>query len=177
MKNIVTIPFMVGLATVVSYAQGIPVKMTFSGTGGASAIDLKQPNTHTGEENVAGFGTLGQFTLRDVRASSGTPTPNNTCMGPYFATVSGAAVMRFQDGSVLKLSLEQGGDCIDLVNVVGHCVLVFKITGGTGRFKNASGMLTYSETAVPLTADGTGNPVYFMETGDISGTISGLGGE
>ncbi len=67
----------------------------------------------------------------------------------------------------------QGGDCIDFVHLVGHCTLTLKITGGTGRFKNVSGVLTYTETALPLLADAVSNPVLFSETGTFTGTISG----
>ena len=35
-------------------------------------------------------------------------------------------------------------------------------------------VLTYTETALPLAADGSGAPAFFSETGDITGTISGV---
>ena len=151
--------------------------MTFSGTGAASPIDLKQPGTNTAEENVAGNGALGQFTFRDVRAIATFPQPSSTCSGLFFPSAAGAGVLRFQDGSLLTVTLTQGGDCIDLVHLVGHCTLTFKITGGTGRFKNASGVLTYTETALPVLADASNNPVLFTETGEFTGTISGVGVE
>jgi len=174
MKRITFIAMMVNLAIASAYAQR-PVEMVFSGTGGASSINLKQPNTNTAEENVAGHGTLGQFTFRDVRATSTAPQPSTTCSGLYFPSTSGAALLRFQDGSLLAVNLTQGGDCLDLVAMLGHCTLTFKITGGTGRFKNASGVLTYTETAMPLLGDVSNNPVFFSETGEITGTISGEG--
>jgi len=52
--------------------------------------------------------------------------------------------------------------------------LTFKINGGTGRFKAASGVLTLTETAVPVLADASQTPVFFSETGGFTGTISGL---
>lgn len=177
MKHLTNIVLMANLAIASVYAQHSPVKLTFSGTGAASPIDLKQPNASTAEENVAGQGTLGQFTFRDVRAIATVPQSSTTCSGVYFPSVSGAGLMRFQDGSVLKVTLVEGGDCIDMVNLVGHCTLTLKIIGGTGRFQNASGVLTYSETALPLLADATSYPVFFSETGQITGTISGLGKE
>ena len=165
---------MMNLAIASVYAQQNAVKMTFSGTGAASPIDLKQPNTNTAEENVAGNGTLGPFTFRDVRAIAISPQPFSTCSGLYFPSVAGAGLLRFQDGSLLKVNLTQGGDCIDLVHMVGHCTLILQITGGTGRFKNASGVLTYTETALPVLADALNNPVFFSETGEFTGTISGV---
>ena len=106
-----------------------PVKMTFSGDAGPSAIDLKQPNTNTDEENLAGNGTLGPFTFRLVRASATAPQPSSTCSGPtklYFPNVAGAGLFRFQDGSLLKVNLTQGGDCIDFAAKEAHCTLTFK---------------------------------------------------
>jgi hypothetical protein len=159
-----------------------PVKMVFSGTGAASPIDLKQPNTNTAEENVVGNGTLGPFTFRNVTAIAASPSPEppSTCSGPnqlYFPRVAGAGLLRFQDGSLLTVNLTQGGDCIDFVHLVGHCTLTFKINGGTGRFKNASGDLTYTETALPVLDDALSNPVLFSETGEFTGTISGVSEE
>ena len=69
----------------------------------------------------------------------------------------------------------EGGDCIDLVHLVGHCTLTFQISGGTGRFQGAAGVLTYTETAQPVLADALNNPVFFAETGEFTGTISGVG--
>ncbi|HEY3741735.1 MAG TPA: hypothetical protein VGL53_17910 [Bryobacteraceae bacterium] len=158
------------------YAQ-TQVKMTFSGTGGASTIDLKQSGTSNTEEDVAGHGSLGQFTFRGIRAAGMVPGTSPTCPGLYFASVSGAGVFRFNDGSVLMVTLTDGGDCIDLVQNTGGCVLNFTITGGTGRFKNASGDLTYTESGVPVLSDALDNPVFFLETGKITGTISRIAAE
>ncbi len=141
MKRLATIALMVNLAIANVYAQH-QVKMEFSGTGAASPIDLKAPNTGTAEENVAGDGALGPFTFRDVRASATIPQASTTCTGLYFPNAAGAGLLRFQDGSVLTVNLTQGGDCIDLVHNVAHCTLTFNITGGSGRFKNATGVLT-----------------------------------
>jgi len=59
--------------------------------------------------------------------------------------MGGAGVLRFQDGSLLKINLTQGADCIDLAALQGHCTLTLQITGGTGRFKDALGVLTLTE--------------------------------
>jgi hypothetical protein len=179
MKHIAKVALMLNLGVAGVYAQPGPVTMTFSGTAGASAINLQQPNTSTVEENVAGNGALGPFTFRNVSAEATSPfsQPPSTCSGPthlYFLRVAGAGIFRFQDGSLLKVTLTQGGDCIDLVAVEGHCTLTLQITGGTGRFQGATGVLTYTETAVPVLPDVSGNPVFFTETGEITGTVSGV---
>ena len=73
MKHIATMALMLNLGVAGVYAQRNPVKMTFSGTSGASAINLQQPGTQTGEENFAGNGTLGPFTFRIISGETTSP--------------------------------------------------------------------------------------------------------
>jgi hypothetical protein len=177
MKQIATVALMLNLGVAGVHAQQKPVRMTFSGTGGRSAINLQQPNTNTGEDNLAGDGTLGPFTFRNISAESTIPQLSSTCSGPtqlYFVRVDGAGVFRFQDGSLLKVLLTQGADCIDLAAQAAHCTMTFKIIGGTGRFKGANGILTLTETVLPVLADASHNPVFFASTGEFSGTVSGV---
>ena len=171
---------MLNLGVAGVYAQQNPVNMTFSGTSASSTINLQQPNTHTGEENFAGNGTLGPFTFRNISAETNSPQPSSTCSGStkvYFSSVAGAAVFRFQDGSLLKVTLTQAGDCIDFAVLEAHCTMTFQITGGTGRFKDASGVLTLTETVLPVLADAFHNPVFFASTGEFTGTVSGVAAE
>ena len=175
-RTLLLVALMLNLRVPGVYAQPLRhtnVKMTFSGSASPSPINLNQPNTSTFEENVAGDGTLGPFTFRNVSATAGAPHPSSTCSGLFFPRVAGAGLLRFQDGSLLKVNLTQGGDCIDLVQMVGHCTLTFEINGGTGRFQGASGVLTLTETAHPVLADAFNNPVFFTETGRLTGTVSG----
>ena len=177
MKHIATVALMLNLGVAGAYAQQKSVNMTFSGTSAPSTVNLLQPGTNNSEDNSAGNGTLGRFTFRNVRAIKAAPEPSSTCSGPtkvYFASVSGAAVFRFQDGSLLMVQLTQAGDCIDFMALEAQCTMTFKIMGGTGRFKNASGILTLTETNVPVLADASNNPVFFAPTGEITGTVSGV---
>jgi hypothetical protein len=177
MKHIATMALMLNLGVAGIYAQERPVNMRFSGTAAPSTIDLKQPGTSTGEENFAGNGALGPFTFRNVSAETTSPQPSSTCSGPtklYFLRVAGAGVFQFLDGSLLKVNLTKGEDCIDLAAGQGNCTMTFQIAGGTGRFKDASGTLTLTETVLPVMADATNNPVYFASTGEFTGTVSGV---
>jgi hypothetical protein len=180
MKHIATMALMVNLGIASVYAEQHPVKMVFSGTAAASTVILQQPGASNNEDNEAGKGTLGSFTFRNERAVDNSPTPSSTCSGPnklYFNDPAGAGVFRFQDGSLLKVTLTQGGDCIDFAADEGHCTLTLQITGGTGRFKNASGTLTFTETSVPVLTDALHNPVFFADTGEFTGTIAGVSEE
>jgi hypothetical protein len=180
MKHIATMALMLSLGVASAYAQQHPVKMVFSGTSAASTINLQQPDTSNDEDNFAGKGTLGLFTFRNVRAIANSPASSSTCSGPnklYFPDPAGAGVFRFWDGSLLNVHLTQGSDCVDLAAQEGHCTLTFQITGGTGRFKNASGTLTLTETSVPVLADAMNNPVFFAAAGEFTGTVSGVSEE
>src|SRR5262252_1540359 len=130
------------LGVTTASAQRYPVKMAYSGTStGASAVNLQQPGTLTVEENFEGNGALGPFTVRIISAETNSPQePPSTCSGPaniFFSRKGGTGVFRFQDGSLLMVSVTQGADCIDLSKPPGqgHCILTLQITGGTGRFK------------------------------------------
>jgi len=68
----------------------------------------------------------------------------------------------------------EAGDCIDFAALQARCTMTFQITGGTGRFKDASGMVTLTETVVPVLADASNNPVFFAATGEFTGTVSGV---
>ena len=179
MKHLATVAMILTLGVAPAYAQDESVKMTFWGNGAASPINLQYPNTSTIEENVAGKGALGSFTFRNVTAAANSPSsqPPSTCSGAtdlYFLRLVGAGIFTFQDGSLLNVKLIQGGDCIDLVANEGHCTLTLQVAGGTGRFQGASGVLTYTETAVLVLADYFKNPVFFDETGQITGTVYGV---
>jgi hypothetical protein len=180
MKYIAAMALMLNLGVATVYAQHQTVKMAVSGNAASSAVNLQQPNTATSEDNYAGNGTLGSFTFRDVKALTTSPQPSSTCSGPNMIAFSGnvgAGVFRFEDGSLLKVSLTQETDCIDLAAFQAHCVVNFQITGGTGRFKNASGTVTLTMTLVPVLADASNNPVFFAVTGKFTGTVSGVAAE
>ncbi len=178
-KAAVALMLSLGVASV--YAERNPVKMAYSGTSGPSAVNLQQPGTQTVEENFAGNGALGPFTFRLISAETTSPQqPPSSCSGStdiYFSRVGGAGVLRSWDGSLLKVNVTQGGDCIDLAAQQGHCTLTLQIVGGTGRFKDASGTLKLTETNVPVLADASNNPVFFASTGEITGTVFGVARE
>jgi hypothetical protein len=179
MKRIGMVALLFTLSVAAASAQEKQIKMTFSGISGPTVVNLLQPNTTNGEDNFAGKGSLGAFTVRNIRVFPNSPplTAPATCSAPnllYFTESAGGGIFRFQDGSLLFLNLTQGSDCIDLSTGGAHCILAFQVTGGTGRFKNASGTLTMTETVLAVLSDATGNPVIYGVTGEYTGTISGV---
>src|SRR5262249_46398117 len=145
MNYIATAALLLSLGVAGVSAQQSPVTMNFSGSNVATTINL-QDGTVTDEELLAGGGALGQFTYRELHADTASPStqPPSTCAAStqlYFPTVTGAGVFRFQDGSLLTVTMTEGAVCVDLTAGVGHLSETYQITGGTGRFKLASGTL------------------------------------
>jgi hypothetical protein len=177
MKRLATVALMLVLAVATAYARDEPVKLKFSGVSDTSPNNLQQPDTSNDGDNFAGEGTLGKFNVRLVRAISNTPGSSSTCAGPddlFFTELAGGGVFRFEDGSLLNVNLTQGEDCINLAANLAHCTLSFQITGGTGRFAHASGVLTMTESVSAVLFDALGNPVIFDATGNFTGRVSGL---
>src|SRR5579871_415426 len=79
LKSLAVFALMLSVGSAAAHANDEHVKMTFSGTAGNSAINLQQPNTSNDEDTFAGEGTLGDFTLRNVRAISNAPGSSTTC--------------------------------------------------------------------------------------------------
>jgi hypothetical protein len=176
MKHIATVALMLSLGVAGVYAQQRPVQMTFSGTLEPSTVNL-QPNTNTDQENLAGNGTLGSFTFRELHADIASPQPSSTCSGPthlYFPTVTGAGVFRFQDGSLLTVKVPQGAICIDLSAGMAHLTETYQVTGGTGRFKGASGALMLTAMLIPVLFNASNGVELATMTGEFEGTVLGV---
>ena len=176
MKHIAAVALMLNLGVAGIYAQQNHLNMTFSGTVVPSTINL-QPGTNSDEVNLAGSGSQGQFTYRELHADTATPQSSSTCSGPthlFFATVAGGGVFRFQDGSLLTVTIAGGTLCIDFTANAAHLTETYKITGGTGRFKGASGTLTSTSTWTPVVLDAAGNPQLLTSTGEFDGMVFGV---
>ncbi|HEY1212007.1 MAG TPA: hypothetical protein VGE93_00105, partial [Bryobacteraceae bacterium] len=176
---VVTLMLNLGAAGIYAHQAQVNVKLKASGTNVATTIDL-QPGTITDEVNFAGRGTLGPFTYRELHADTLSPQSSSTCVdgaGLYFPTLAGGGVFRFQDGSLLNIVLTEGSLCVDLTAGVAHFTGAYKITGGTRRFKSASGALTLSSTVNPVLFNASGNPALLTNAGEFEGTIVGVTGE
>src|SRR5215469_6598744 len=166
-----TVALMVNLGVASAYAQDLPVMLSFSGTSVPSMITI-QPGAFTSAYNLSGTGTLGAFTFTNLEANSPPPGPCPSTDHPYL----GAGVFRFHDGSLLMVSITQGSDCLNFTPTgpVAHCTRTFQITGGSGRFKGASGTIALTETVLPVLFDASNNPIYFAAAGEMTGTVSGV---
>ena len=176
MKQLTIVALMLNLGVASLYAQQRPVKkMTFSGSWVPTALNI-QPNTITDEELLEGNGPLGPFTLRKLRTDETTPQSFGVCgsgFGPTIRVVAGGGVFRFQDGSLLSVTLTEGALCIDFDHFVGHITETYQIQFGTGRFNGASGTLTSAATVmlVPVSSDPNAPVVLLTSTGEFEGAV------
>jgi hypothetical protein len=173
MRQIATVALMFHIVIAGVYAQQTPVKMKFSGSNVTSTLDL-QPNTVTQEVLFAGNGTLGPFTYRELNAHIPVPQPSSTCSGLNIQFPLGAGVFRFQDGSLLTVKITVGDVCLDPATLNGNFTVNYQITGGTRRFKDASGSLTLTSTGRPVLFDASNEVVFFTNTGEFEGTVLGV---
>ena len=173
MKHIATVLLMLTLGVAGVYAQQQrPVKMRFSGTNVATTINL-QPGTVTDETQLGGNGTLGAFTFRELHADGPSPQPPASCSGPNFAVVAGAGVFRFQNGSLLIVTVKDGSGCVNLTARNAALTVNYEITGGTGRFTGASCNLTMTATIAAVLRNASNAPALLTNTGEFEGTIVG----
>jgi hypothetical protein len=149
------------------------VNMVFSGSMTPTAIDV-QADTITDEELLAGNGNLGPFTLRKLRTDETSPQFFGSCgsgVGPSLRVVAGGGVFRFDDGSLLTVTVTEGVLCVDVDHLVGHLTETYQITGGTGRFKGASGTLQSTGKLKPVLFSAANAAVLLTNIGELKGTV------
>jgi hypothetical protein len=161
---------MLNLGVAPAHAEQWHVRMTFSGTNVATTINL-QANTVTDETHLAGIGSLGPFTFRELHADGAAPQPPSGCMGPSFGVLKGAGVFRFQDGSLLIVTVVDGSGCINPAAGKSALVVNYKINGGTGRLTGACGNLAMTATLMPVPRNASNAPALLTNTGKFEGTM------
>lgn len=167
MRHLASTTLLLSIGIAAAYAQQTSPKMNLSGTGAPSTVNL-HTGTGTSEYNLMGAGPGGHFTLRVVSAGAASPEASSTCSGLYIPIVAGEGVLRSSDGSLLKLNLTGGSDCIDLVAGQALCIRIFQTIGGTGRFRDVSGTaVTLTMTVAPVVPNQFGS--LFTVTGELSG--------
>lgn len=179
MKSISILVLVLTFGSSGTLARDLQVQMAFSGSETllARQVDLVPGgNSAVGELTTAGNGSLGPFTYHNVNATTVNPTGFG-CAGPNsiaFTFVALGGVYRFEDGSLLTTKLKAGTVCVDLAAGSAADIITEEITGGTGRFKNASGTLTTTTTGDhPILFDVTGQQPVLIAIPDarVTGTL------
>lgn len=73
----------------------------------------------------------------------------------------------------MTVRITQGGICVDFAANEGHLTVTYQITGGTGRFKGASGDLTLNSTLTAALSNSSGAAVLLTNTGEFEGAAFG----
>ena len=167
-----TTVFVLGIGPGAQADEDRSVRMRYSGTNLATSINLR-PNTITDETHLTGDGSLGAFTFRELHADDPSQHPVG-CAGPNFGVVAGAGVFTFEDGSLLVVTVADGSGCVDLAAGNAAITVNYQISGGTGRFREASGELTMSGTLMVVLFNAANAPQLLTNTGRIRGTIFGV---
>lgn len=177
MKHMALVVLMLLLGVVSGDTQDNTVKMKYSGSELTTAFLLQGPDTViAGEEKLAGNGSLGQFTYRAMRGDDVTTfTITDACPNGNIPVTEGEGIFRFGDGSLMTVQITGGSICID-ANQIGHLTEAYQVTGGTGRFKSASGELSLKGTLNVVLSDASGNPLLLTNTGNFDGTVIGVAG-
>lgn len=171
MKQITTMLVMLHLSVAFVCAQQTPLRMKFWGSNVTSTLTI-QPDTNTQEALFTGEGTLGPFTYRELNAHIPIPQTSSTCSGADIRFTKGAGVFSFQDGSLLTVEIREGDVCLDPTTLNGDLTVTYEITGGIGRFNDASGTLTLTSKGHPiLSGADPRDVVFFTNTGEFEGNI------
>jgi hypothetical protein len=86
--------------------------------------------------------------------------------------VSGGGVFRFQDGSLLVVTLTNGSGCVNLAAANATITVQYQITGGAGRFEDASGTLNVTWTQKVVFRSAANTPALLVLTGEVEGAVS-----
>ncbi len=168
-----TFSFVIALASGSAEAGKIPWKGSFSGSFVNTQSDTNG-DLQKGSLNTGGIkGTLGPATFQSVGefVFSGSGTCPNGNAGSIFTLLPGTGhgVHRFDStGDLLITEVASETLCFDPSTEIQFFSGTDNITGGTGRFAEATGSITVSGTAKTLFEDAAGN--FF---GEFSGTFEG----
>ena len=181
MRHLTTVALMLNLGIASLYAQQPAeehsrdrrVRMRFSGSTMSTTLAIA-PNTLNHESHVAGNSPLGPFTYRGLWADEPVPQYFGSCgsgFGPNFRLVAGGGVFRFEDGSLLTVTVTQGVLCVDVDHSVGHLTETYQITGGTGRLKGATGTFQSTGSLSVVLFSTSNAAVLLINTGQLKGTV------
>ncbi len=165
--------FVIALGSGRAEARDIPVKGDFAGTFLTARIDLNNDGGLAGGGTWVEKSNLGQssahFAIEDVSVP-----PTSACPAGQLETalVAGSVANTFlHTRDQLFIQLTSRILCVDLVTGAFSAHTIATITGGTGKFAEATGSVDYRFTGFTLLADF--DPASNQLCGSFTGTVEG----
>jgi hypothetical protein len=161
------------LAFATPFVAAEPFQATFSGWSVAATMDVNADAISGFSTTVSGVGRFGRFQAHTVSETG----PVTGICGPTAVTLEFTVwsnIQRFADGDLLYYSLDESQAskvCFDYVSGALSNEIHALISGGTGRFKNATGRVVLNATGDQTLADTAGNGVHSSVSGTVEGEI------
>ena len=156
-------------------AAQIPLKGTFSGTFVNTQIDTNNDGRKASLGTRGMKGTFGPATGQAMLEYA-SPSPG-TCLNGHAGVIltlvpgTGHDVARLTStGDLIIGEYTAGALCVDTSTGIQFFTLTEQVTGGTGRFAEATGSITITGTSMRLFADAAGN-FFGASSGTYEGTL------
>jgi hypothetical protein len=131
---------MIGALMIVGSAAADPLTYRYSGWSVGSDVDANEDGFTASVLTSKGFSTWGPITANGL--TEGRPV-SEYCDGKSNGTEStsgrGTIVIRTNKGDLLYARVTDGARCFDQTTSTIHITANWEITGGSGRFENATG--------------------------------------
>jgi hypothetical protein len=174
------------LALILLAGALLPASPVLAGKGGGNYHVSFSGSSVRGGGDVDGDGLVGSVAFARLRGSLGASDSQSVNeLGPFAGDLCGPAVIRqdyiystavrvFPDGDVLTSELDASIPsflCFDVVERTFTFEIHRVVTGGSGRFENATGRLVATGSGRQLGADATGS-VQSVFTGEQTGVVN-----
>jgi hypothetical protein len=160
-------------------AQAEPFKRTASGWLNPTEVDINGNGIPLNSLTAFGKGTFGKSASNDVGETGSFAGEFCEFFPPDVVIIrlpitSRSSIIRFANGDLLYATLATDGPqsslCINVRNGTRTTEIHMAITGGTGKFTNASGTLLTKGNSVPVFRE-AGLPAHIAVTGVTEGEI------
>jgi hypothetical protein len=140
-----------GTVKVKGSEKGASITVNFSFNG----ITPANYSTYAGSDNIGGPFSGQQ--IADFSLGTGSCTAPDGSTGTVAVLIQSTEVDSYNQGQLYSTGVgaAAGSGCLSNTTVAFGVTVTLSIAGGTGKFANASGSLTYAETGTILAAPGS----------------------
>jgi hypothetical protein len=143
-----------------AFAETIKVKGSEAGTSvtvnfSFNGVTPANYSTFTGSDNIGGPFSAQQ--IADFSLDTGSGMAPDGSAGTVAVLIQSTEVDSYNPGQLYSTGVgaAAGSGCLSNTTVSFGLTVILSVTGGTGKFANASGSLTYTETGTILAAPGS----------------------